>query len=84
MAYALAPMTRGYRGLKKDSTRDGAVEARRAHNPKAVGSNPTPATNGFKQEAQLKAVLLVYPLSTPNSIAALCPHLSLLPMFVQW
>ncbi len=25
--------------------RGGAVEARRAHNPKVVGSNPTPATN---------------------------------------
>jgi len=27
------------------ATRDGAVVARRAHNPKVVGSNPTPATN---------------------------------------
>ena len=27
------------------STRGGAVAARRAHNPKVVGSNPTPATN---------------------------------------
>ena len=26
------------------ATRDGAVVARRAHNPKVVGSNPTPAT----------------------------------------
>ncbi len=26
-------------------TRGGAVVARRAHNPKVVGSNPTPATN---------------------------------------
>ena len=26
-------------------SRGGAVAARRAHNPKAVGSNPTPATN---------------------------------------
>ena len=25
-------------------TRDGAAAARRAHNPKVVGSNPTPAT----------------------------------------
>jgi hypothetical protein len=25
-------------------TRGGAVAARRAHNPKVVGSNPTPAT----------------------------------------
>jgi len=28
----------------KRATRDGAVVARRAHNPKVVGSNPTPAT----------------------------------------
>ncbi len=28
-------------------TRGGAVAARRAHNPKVVGSNPTPATNAF-------------------------------------
>jgi hypothetical protein len=27
------------------ATRDGAVVARRAHNPKVVGSNPTPATS---------------------------------------
>ena len=41
----------GFKGvLKIDSTRDGAVEARRAHNPKAVGSNPTPATNETKRQ----------------------------------
>ena len=45
-----SPKTGGFRGLKKDSTRDGAVEARRAHNPKAVGSNPTPATNETKKQ----------------------------------
>jgi hypothetical protein len=28
-----------------EATRGGAVEARRAHNPKVVGSNPTPATD---------------------------------------
>ena len=28
--------------------RGGAVEARRAHNPKVVGSNPTPATKMIK------------------------------------
>ena len=27
------------------TARGGAVAARRAHNPKVVGSNPTPATN---------------------------------------
>ena len=45
-----SPKTGGFRGFKKDSTRDGAVEARRAHNPKAVGSNPTPATNETKRQ----------------------------------
>ncbi len=33
---------------KVTSTRGGAVEARRAHNPKVVGSNPTPATKKIK------------------------------------
>ena len=32
-------------GYSVDVTRGGAVAARRAHNPKVVGSNPTPATN---------------------------------------
>ena len=32
----------------KDILRGGAVEARRAHNPKVVGSSPTPATNSYK------------------------------------
>ena len=30
-------------------TRGGAVVARRAHNPKVVGSNPTPATRAIKK-----------------------------------
>ena len=30
--------------------RGGAVVARRAHNPKVVGSNPTPATNERKRQ----------------------------------
>ena len=30
------------------SVRGGAVVARRAHNPKVVGSNPTPATKDLK------------------------------------
>jgi hypothetical protein len=36
------------------ATRDGAAVARRAHNPKVVGSNPTPATmeaSGLQQRA---------------------------------
>jgi hypothetical protein len=32
------------RYLNKDILRGGAVVARRAHNPKAVGSSPAPAT----------------------------------------
>ncbi len=34
-----------YRAIIMIATRGGAVAARRAHNPKVVGSNPTPATN---------------------------------------
>ncbi len=30
--------------VSRKSTRGGAVAARRAHNPKVVGSSPTPAT----------------------------------------
>ncbi len=33
------------KGYTQIVARGGAVEARRAHNPKVVGSNPTPATN---------------------------------------
>jgi hypothetical protein len=33
------------------SSRGGAVVARRAHNPKVVGSNPTPATKKDKRQA---------------------------------
>ena len=32
----------------KDTSRDGAVVARRAHNPKVTGSSPVPATNQHK------------------------------------
>jgi hypothetical protein len=32
------------------TSRGGAVVARRAHNPKVVGSNPTPATKMIKAE----------------------------------
>ena len=31
--------------IEQKLLRGGAVAARRAHNPKVVGSNPTPATN---------------------------------------
>ena len=33
-----------------------SLVARRAHNPKVVGSNPAPATNPFKETNFLKAV----------------------------
>ena len=42
---------RGLDLLHRDNTilsRGGAVAARRAHNPKVVGSNPTPATKKLK------------------------------------
>ena len=32
------------------TSRGGAAVARRAHNPKVVGSNPTPATNECKRQ----------------------------------
>ena len=33
---------------EKDTSRDGAVVARRAHNPKVTGSSPVPATKPKK------------------------------------
>ena len=36
------------------TSRDGAVVARRAHNPKVVGSNPTPATKSNQIKADQK------------------------------
>ena len=38
----------------------GAVEACRAHNPKVVGSNPTPATNSENYEGQAERSALFY------------------------
>ncbi len=40
-------MVEGFSYLQGNTliSRGGAAEARRAHNPKVVGSNPTPATN---------------------------------------
>ena len=40
-------------------TQGGAVEARRAHNPKVLGSNPSPATNYLQKLASL---MLMRPL----------------------
>ena len=42
--------------------------ARRAHNPKAVGSNPAPATKKFKplEEILLKAFFFFLPYSYPG------------------
>ena len=39
--------------------RGGAVEARRAHNPKVVGSNPTPATKDCQGTDILICVFLI-------------------------
>src|SRR4030042_5048712 len=41
----------------KYPARGGAVVARRAHNPKVVGSNPTPATKKTEAEQQCSAFL---------------------------
>ena len=50
------------------------MEARRAHNPKAVGSNPTPATNETKRQDSVQWTLPAFlfarlgwtPAPTPN------------------
>ncbi len=42
------------------TTRGGAVAARRAHNPKVVGSNPTPATNRYKSPLKRADFLFGY------------------------
>src|SRR5437870_665893 len=50
MVEGLTYIKPGARPLEKipiHPSRDGAVAARRAHNPKVVGSNPTPATNAI-------------------------------------
>ena len=38
--------------ILKKPARGGAVEARWAHNPKVVGSNPTPATKESERQAE--------------------------------
>ena len=39
--------------------RGGAVAARRAHNPKVVGSNPTPATKQLKRQDNNPMVIVL-------------------------
>gem|GEM_PF-1776748 len=53
--------------------RGGAAVARRAHNPKVVGSNPTPATRKAKGEESILA-FFVYPLS-PHGTTFSLPHI---------
>ena len=48
-------------GVYLSRTRGGAVAARRAHNPKVVGSNPTPATN-FQLQIPSKSILKPSPI----------------------
>ena len=48
-------------GVYLSRTRGGAVAARRAHNPKVVGSNPTPATN-FQLQIPTKSTLKFSPI----------------------
>ena len=47
--------------------RDGAEVARRAHNPKVVGSNPAPATKTKKKNA--KRILLFFMATSKNCFA---------------
>ena len=44
--FVLALTLRGGASIIRELTRGGAAEARWAHNPKVVGSSPTPATTG--------------------------------------
>ena len=47
-----------------------SLVARRAHNPKVVGSNPTPATMGTYEDKPLSALLIYsYELSRNNLLA---------------
>src|SRR4030042_1300752 len=43
----------------RGSSRGGAAVARRAHNPKVVGSNPTPATKRYKGPESLASGLFL-------------------------
>ncbi len=46
------------RKFSKGTSRDGAVVARRAHNPKVAGSSPAPATRGEKSSAMATFFIL--------------------------
>ncbi len=61
---------------RPDLTRGGAVAARRAHNPKVVGSNPTPATKD-KSEAEQKCP--AFSISTNNDLQSLLLSILNLP-----
>ncbi len=50
------------RDYTHNTARGGAVEARRAHNPKVVGSNPTPATNERKEQSSDHRVRSAFPI----------------------
>ena len=63
-----------FRSLLPQSTvRDGAAVARRAHNPKVVGSNPTPATTTPLREPSPQSSALRRPSPIPPFPLPSCP-----------
>ena len=60
---------------KKTDAGWSSLVARRAHNPKVVGSNPAPATNTSKTISTLKGVFLYLPfVKMPGKIPGLMPY----------
>ena len=53
-------------------SRDGAVVARRAHNPKVIGSSPIPATN--KTKSRLTVGLFFATIFTNNTNVTVRPR----------
>src|SRR3990172_2088451 len=51
------------------ATRDGAAVARRAHNPKVGGSNPSPATNLYEEAHQSMGLLAIRERAISRSAA---------------
>ncbi len=62
-------------------SRGGAVAARRAHNPKAVGSNPTPATNQLTETTP--SGLFYFQRSIGKKIPKLLVRVSLISYIIQ-
>ena len=64
------------------SSRGGAVVARRAHNPKVVGSNPTPATKVSLREAIMLPLLLINSFHLASDLG-IPTHLGVLSIYLR-